>query len=143
MGSESETNGDVSIEWRGDFESEEANALHSAAFITRLRTAEEWDWRSIVHRHSLGWCTARSKGQLVGFANVVSDGFVHSWLQDVMVLPTHQRSGVGRALVALAVERSKEARCEWLHVDFDDDAADFYFKGCGFTHTNAGLYRLQ
>ncbi|MFW2380787.1 MAG: GNAT family N-acetyltransferase [Acidimicrobiales bacterium] len=145
MGSTSDANrnGNASIEWRADFTSVEATVLHAAAFNTRLHAPEEWDWRSIVERHSLGWCTARSSGELVGFANVVTDGFVHSWLQDVMVLPTHQRSGIGQALVALAVDRSREAGCEWLHVDFDDEMADFYFKACGFTYTNAGLYYLQ
>ena len=37
---------------------------------------------------------------------------------------------------------AREARCEWLHVDFEDDLRSFYFDACGFISTNAGLLRL-
>ena len=37
---------------------------------------------------------------------------------------------------------AKAAGCEWLHVDFDDDLAPFYFDSCGFEPTRAGLIHL-
>lgn len=42
-------------------------------------------------------------------------------------------------LVAVAVAEARAAVCEWLHADFDDDLRPFYFAGCGFIPTNAGL----
>ena len=45
------------IEWRGDFTDAELERVHAAAFERPER--DESDWRSIVERHSLGWCTAR------------------------------------------------------------------------------------
>ncbi len=134
---------DVDIGWRQPFTSSEANRLHAEAFETALYDDQEWDWVGQVERHSLGWVTARLDGALVGFANVISDGFVHAWLQDVMVSPNHQRHGIGVRLVRHATEQSTLAGCEWLHVDFDDDVADFYYRGCGFQPTNAGLLNLQ
>jgi hypothetical protein len=44
--------------------------------------------------------------------------------------------------VAIAVEESRAAGCEWLHVDFEDHLRSFYFDACGFQPTNAGLVRL-
>ena len=38
---------------------------------------------------------------------------------------------------------AREAGCEWLHVDFDDNLRAFYFTACEFTPTNAGLIALQ
>jgi hypothetical protein len=35
------------------------------------------------------------------------------------------------------------AGCEWLHVDFADDVADFYLRVCEFQPTQAGLRYLQ
>jgi GNAT superfamily N-acetyltransferase len=131
------------IEWRGDFENGEVNLLHSQAFNTGLHSDGEWDWRRLVHEHSLGWVTARLGTELVGFANVITDGFVHSWLQDVMVAPARQRTGLGTAVVREASEQAAEAGCEWLHVDFDDDVAGFYLGRCGFQPTSAGLLRLR
>jgi len=49
---------------------------------------------------------------------------------------------VGTSLVRLAVDRARDAGCEWLHVDFEDDLRAFYFDACGFEPTNAGLIAL-
>ena len=130
------------IAWRGSFTSTEANRLHAAAFNARLFSNAEWDWESQVDNHSFGWVTARVDGVLVGFCNVISDGLAHAWLQDVMVDPGRQRLGIGKAVVDAAIERAKSAGCEWMHVDFDDDVADFYYRTCGFTRTNGGLFSL-
>ncbi len=133
----------VEIGWRRPFTSSEANRLHAEAFDTRVFDDDEWDWVALVESNSLGWVTARLDGELVGFANVVTDGFVHAWLQDVMVHPTRQRTGIGIGLVNEVSARVRAAGCEWLHVDFDDDVADFYYRRCGFQPTNGGLLDLQ
>ncbi len=133
---------DLIITWRGPFENGEANRLHADAFETKRYSDAEWDWVALVENHSLGWVTARSEERLVGFANVISDGFVHAWLQDVMVCPRSQRSGVGKAVVDAAAQQAALAGCEWLHADFDENNAQFYYEGCGFQPTAAGLLPL-
>lgn len=128
--------------WRGPISNSEMNILHAEAFGTRVFTDEEWDWVGLTERHSLGWVTARTDGELIGFVNVPWDGFLHAWVQDVMVGQAHRHRGVGRVLVAEAVVGARSAGCEWLHVDFDDDLKPFYFDACGFRPTNAGLIAL-
>lgn len=134
---------DVNFEWRGVFANDEINALHAAAFETRVFTAAEWNWVELTARHSLGWVVARDGERLVGFVNVVWDGLVHAWIQDTMVHPDDHHRGIGKRLVASAIDAARAAGCEWLHVDFDDDLKPFYFDTCGFTPTNAGLIALQ
>jgi len=136
--------GDAQTEfcWRGDFTSTEVNALHSQAFSTRLYSDDEWDWRALVERHSLGWVVARRADELIGFVNVVWDGFVHAWLQDEIVAVHARGSGVGTGLVRTAIDEARSAGCEWLHVDFEDDLEPFYFDACGFVPTKAGLLQL-
>ena len=129
----------VACDWRGAFGNGELNALHAEAFESRLR---EDDWRAQLERHSLGWVCARDGDELVGFVNVAWDGGVHAFVLDTIVAKHAQRRGIGTQLVAVAVERSRAAGCEWLHVDFDDHLRPFYFDACGFTPTNAGLIRL-
>jgi ribosomal protein S18 acetylase RimI-like enzyme len=133
----------ISYEWRGEFSNDEVNALHAEAFETRLFDESEWNWRELVSAHSLGWVVARDGATLVGFVNVLWDGFVHAWIQDTMVAMSARGLGAGRQLVGLATEGARRAGCEWLHVDFDDDLRRFYFDACGFTPTNAGLIALQ
>jgi len=133
----------IGYEWRGSFGNDEVNALHAAAFGTRVFTESEWNWLELTARHSLGWVVARDAGRLVGFVNVVWDGLVHAWIQDTMVADRDRHRGIGKQLVAEAVTAARAAECEWLHVDFDDDLRDFYFGACGFRPTNAGLIALQ
>jgi GNAT superfamily N-acetyltransferase len=133
----------VDFLWRGAFANAEVNELHAEAFETRVFDESEWNWRELTERHSLGWVTARDDDRLVGFANVLWDGLVHAWLQDVMVARSARRRGIGVMLVATCRERAQEAGCEFLHVDFEEHLRDFYIGSCGFAPTHAGLIRLS
>ncbi len=136
---------DITYAWRGDFPNEAVNRLHAEGFGHRLL---DDDWVGQVHRHSLGWVCAVAGEELIGFVNVAWDGGVHACARhpgggrrpDSWVAPG--RHGVGRRLVEVAVEHAREAGCEWLHVDFEDELRPFYFDACGFTPTNAGLVEL-
>ncbi len=133
----------VSIAWRDDFTSSEANVLHAAAFGHRVYDDSDWDWRGLVERHSLGWVIAREDEALVGFLNVVWDGSEHAWLQDVIVDPRCQGRGIGTQLVAEATASARRAGCEWLHVDFESAQRGFYLGACGFQPAEAGLLHLR
>ncbi len=133
----------ITYDWRGPFTSQEVNALHAQAFGTRVFSDIEWDWQQLTADHSLGWSTARGReGRLIGFVNVLWDGLVHAWIQDLMVDQKTRHQGVGQQLVARAADGATHAGCEWLHVDFEDELRPFYFAACGFSPTNAGLLRL-
>lgn len=129
--------------WRGPFAGSEVNRLHAIAFGHPVYESDEWDWRALVERHSLGWVVARDEDELIGFVNVVWDGLVHAWLQDVMVAPDRRREGIGTKLVLVATEGARSAGCEWLHVDFDEELRSFYIDGCGFEPAAAGLKALR
>lgn len=139
----SQDNQTVIYEWRGDFNNREINLLHAEAFDTRVYDDSDWDWSRLTADHSLGWVVAREGDKLVGFVNVLWDGLVHAWIQDVMVDATSRARGIGTSLVKAASEGAASAGCEWLHVDFDPDLADFYIEECGFTPTPAGLMALD
>jgi hypothetical protein len=87
------TNMTPQVAWRGPLPHDEVHRLHAEAFQTRLSTADEWDWEQLVAAHSLGWVVARQGPDLVGFANVLWDGLVHAWIQDVMVAASGRRLG--------------------------------------------------
>jgi ribosomal protein S18 acetylase RimI-like enzyme len=128
----------VTYRWRGpltDAEMVELVRAHGG------RTAPGW-WDRI-RPHSLGWVTARvDDGALVGFVNVVWDGGDHAFLIDTKTHGAYQRRGVGTQVVRLAARQAKAAGCEWLHVDFEERLAPFYFEACGFRPTEAGLIHL-
>ncbi|MFF5563011.1 GNAT family N-acetyltransferase [Streptomyces sp. NPDC012623] len=129
----------ITYEWRGDFDNAALNALHADGFGS---PADPTDWRARLERHSLGWVCAWEDGSLIGFVNVVWDGGAHAFLLDTVVARHRRSSGVGTALVTVAVEEARAAKCEWLHVDFEEHLRSFYFDACGFRETPAGLIAL-
>ena len=133
---------EVEYQWRGEFTSAEVNELHADAFQHRTYADTEWDWAALCQENSLGWVTARTDGRLVGFVNLISDGFVHAWIQDEMVASDARHQGIGLQLIHQAGDAAREAGCEWLHVDFDDDLKPFYYDTVGFRPTNGGLIDL-
>jgi GNAT superfamily N-acetyltransferase len=133
----------MSYEWRGPFHNTEVNLLHSVAFETRVHSDSDWDWVALTERHSLGWVTARRQNKLLGFVNVLWDGLVHAWIQDLMVAPDERGQHVGVGLVHAARDGAARAGCDYLHVDFDPRLKAFYLDACGFEETAAGLMILR
>ncbi|USC50070.1 GNAT family N-acetyltransferase [Streptomyces filamentosus] len=129
----------ITYEWRGGFDNVTVNALHAEGFD---HPTLDVDWLTRVQRHSLGWVCARDDGDLVGFVNVAWDGGVHAFILDTVVAGSRRRSEIGAALIAEATRQAREAGCEWLHADFEDNLRSFYFDACGFKPTTAGLIAL-
>jgi GNAT superfamily N-acetyltransferase len=131
----------ISYEWRGTVANGELEALHAEGLGHEVT---DFDWLSRLERYSLGWVCARSAdGTLAGFVNVPWDGYAHAFIIDTVVAARAGRQGVGTRLVAMAAAEARAAGCEWLHVDFEDHLADFYFQACGFRPTQAGLIQLR
>lgn len=122
------------------------STLHARAFgeTPRLRA-----WSAQLERHSLSWVGAfrtdapLGAATMTGFANLAWDGGGHAFLLDVVVHPSRQRRGIGRALVAEAVRQATGSGCSWLHADFAEDLAPFYRDACGLSPTSACLLRLH
>lgn len=126
--------------WRSEFSNEEINRLHAEAFSHRLL---QDDWWGQLNRHSLGWVCARAGAELVGFVNVAWDGGVHAFIVDTMVAVEYQRQGIAAQMLAICAQEARHARCEWLHVDFEERLRPLYFDRVGFVPTDAGVIRLS
>lgn len=80
---------------------------------------------------------------LVGLARVVSDGASICYLQDILVLPSHHRRGIGRALAERALEQYPHVRQKVLITDNEPQQKAFY-EALGYTQTeefNGGSVR--
>ena len=124
--------------WRGELTDDEMVEL-----VESHGGSAEAGWWDRIRSRSLGWVTARDPdGVLVGFVNVATDGGDHAFLIDTKTRGSYQRRGIGTRTVQLAAQHAKAAGCEWLHVDFDEEMARFYFDACGFISAPAGLIHL-
>ena len=75
--------------------------------------------------------TARANGRLVGLARVLSDDVSIVYVQDVLVTPEHQRSGIGRQLLKLCLDRFSHVRQRVLLTD-DEAHQHRLYEALGF-----------
>jgi ribosomal protein S18 acetylase RimI-like enzyme len=74
---------------------------------------------------------AYENGELLGIIRCVGDGETIVWIQDILVFPSHQRKGVGRALVRAVLDRYPRVRQIELATD-DVPETNAFYKSLGF-----------
>jgi ribosomal protein S18 acetylase RimI-like enzyme len=92
--------------WSNDIEGldwQELEALYRAAPLGRKTAAE----LEVVFTNSRYRCLAREAGRLVAVGRALADGADCSYLCDVAVLPSHQGTGLGKAVVQDLVRQSQ------------------------------------
>nr|WP_240189222.1 GNAT family N-acetyltransferase [Nakamurella flavida] len=77
---------------------------------------------------------ARRGAALVGLARVITDGASICYLQDLLVHPDDQRTGIGGRLVRAVLEPYAHVRQTVLLTD-DDPAVGMFYRALGFAET--------
>ena len=81
--------------------------------------------------HSLAIYLARDGEKIVGLVRLVGDGFSSVFVQDLLVLPSYQRQGIGSALMKQALADYKDAYQVQLATDESEKTLGFY-RSLGF-----------
>ena len=120
------------------------NPIVSSQAICDLREAVGWERQEEDYPAALQgyWATVGgfdATGTLLAWCAVLSDGVRHAVLLDVMVHPSLQRQGIGKALVRKAITHIQEHRISIIHVDFEPETTVFY-EHCGFRVGLGGIY---
>ena len=76
--------------------------------------------------HSLAIYVARDGEKIVGLVRLVGDGFSSVFVQDLIVLPSYQRQGIGSALMKQALGDFKEAYQVQLATEQTEKNLGFY-----------------
>lgn len=118
----------------------------NAVDVPDLREAVGWgrrddDYPGLLAR-CLYWGGCRSTdGRLVAFGLMISTGFEHAYLEDVMVHPAHQRRGIGRSLVVGLMQEAQRRRIPIVTITHQAAHAAFY-AACGFKPCPGGVWTL-
>nr|WP_237270983.1 GNAT family N-acetyltransferase [Streptomyces caniscabiei] len=88
---------------------------------------------AMVRNANLVLIARESDGTLVGIARSVSDFSYVTYLSDIAVSGTHQRSGIGRALIDATRKEAPTAKIVLLSAP----AATEYYPHLGFTAHNS------
>ena len=81
--------------------------------------------------HSLAIYVARDGEEIVGLVRLVGDGFSSVFVQDLIVLPSYQRQGIGSALMKQALADYKDVYQVQLATDESEKTLGFY-RSLGF-----------
>ena len=81
--------------------------------------------------HSLAIYLARDGEKIVGLVRLIGDGFSSVFVQDLIVLPTYQRQGIGSTLMKQALADYKDAYQVQLATDESEKTLGFY-RSLGF-----------
>ncbi len=102
----------------------EAVSLYDAVGWTAYTRDPDALTRAIAASHLV--VTARDDdASLVGLARTISDGVTICYVQDLLVRPAHQRTGLGRALLDRVLHEYRAVRQLVLMTDHDGPR-DFY-----------------
>ena len=81
--------------------------------------------------HSLATYLARDGEKIVGLVRLVGDGFSSVFVQDLIVLPTYQRQGIGSTLMKQALSDYKDTYQIQLATEESEKTLGFY-RSLGF-----------
>ncbi|MFS9260931.1 GNAT family N-acetyltransferase [Streptococcus infantis] len=81
--------------------------------------------------HSLVIYLARDGEKIVGLVRLIGDGFSSVFVQDLIVLPTYQRQGIGGTLMKQALADYKDAYQVQLATEESEKTLGFY-RSLGF-----------
>ena len=81
--------------------------------------------------HSLSIYLARDGEKIVGLVRLIGDGFSSVFVQDLIVLPTYQRQGIGSTLMKQALADYKDAYQVQLATEESEKTLGFY-RSLGF-----------
>jgi len=110
--------------------------------VRRLCAAEGWTsyadattaWRALTAPGCI--VVVAIERDVVGFAQLQSDGIVHAHVSNIAVAASHRRQGIGRRLLEIAFERSG---ARYLDLVSTEGAHDFYRS---FDHKEFSGFRL-
>ena len=81
--------------------------------------------------HSLATYLARDGEEVVGLVRLIGDGFSSVFVQDLIVLPTYQRQGIGSTLMKQALSDYKDTYQIQLATEESEKTLGFY-RSLGF-----------
>lgn len=121
------------------------NRLPTVEEYLRLRRAVDWsvptagEALSALQNSAFG-AVATSGGGIVGSGRVVGDGTFYAFAVDLIVVPEHQRGGVGRRLLLALEEGVREHSATGvLQLVADRQVAPFYER-CGYELSESGVF---
>lgn len=123
----------IAVEPAAALTRDEVLALYGAVGWTSYTREADTLLAALAGSHRLA--TARVAGELVGLARAISDGHTIVYVQDVLVHPGAQRTGLGTRLLEVLLHHYRSVRQQVLLTDAEPGQRAFY-ESLGFTEVH-------
>jgi ribosomal protein S18 acetylase RimI-like enzyme len=124
---------DIRRENGADLDLRDVLAVYRSSGLGERRPTADTERMAAMVRNANLVLTCRIDGELVGIARSISDFSYVTYLSDIAVSRAHQRSGIGRALIAATRKEAPQAKIVLLSAP----AAADYYPYIGFTKHNS------
>ncbi|MEX0813940.1 MAG: GNAT family N-acetyltransferase [Chitinophagales bacterium] len=116
-----------------EIQSDQLLALYNDAGWQAYTSSPETLQKAVSN--SLFVLTAWEDEKLVGLLRMIGDGLTIIYIQDILVLKSHQRRGIGKELINRTFEKFRSVRQKVLLTDNTPETLAFY-KNTGFKNVN-------
>ena len=93
--------------WKEEYSASEIPSLIQGSFLFAVA----------VHEKS---------GKAVGMGRVISDGVSDGYIQDLVVLPSCRKTGVGRQIVQVLLDACRKSGIGWISLIAEPETEEFY-----------------
>ncbi len=113
----------------------------SSGMIEALRKSVGWETKPDIYSKAFPktYChfTVEKAGEVIGFARIISDGVLYSFIVDLIIKKEYQSVGIGKQFVKHMVSELKSDGIKFIQLTFYKELESFY-KNCGFNIIEAG-----
>ena len=107
-----------------------SNIFESTGWNIRYKKTKESLYSAIVDSWFV--ISAYVNDNLVGFGRVISDGSMHAFIVDLIIIPQYQGKGIGKTILEKLVAEIKNNGIHDIQLFCAKGKKEFYIK-CGFT----------
>jgi len=86
--------------------------------------------------------TAYKDEELVGFGRIISDGYLHAIIADMIIAPVYKKQGIGKEILKLLVQEAKAQEIVNIRLFATNDNRTFYLKN-GFIDCSDSLLGME
>jgi len=132
----------MKIKYTTDLPSEDSffQLFETTGWNEKAKKSKEELYFAIVHSWYV--VSAYQGVELVGFGRIISDGYLHAFITEMIIAPQYQKKGIGKQILEKLVAEALENEINDIQLFSAKDKKEFYLKN-GFVERSPDAPGMQ